>query len=137
MHGWPAPAQGGHQLPCAGKGHQTAQQRVAEEQLRRELTEWRADHEKRWAQESERQERLGQEQARLESQQDARLTAVEGAHEEQVQRLATLVTALEALRLQTVSENHETRLIAQRAWEQLGQALQQVVGNLRELWEKE
>jgi chromosome segregation ATPase len=111
--------------------------RVAEEQLRRELREFRSENDKLWAKETERHERLGQEQTRLDAGQDTRLAAIEEWRETTEKRLAAQLEALETFRVQVASESRETRLAGQRAWEQLGQSLQSVVANMRELWQEE
>ncbi len=73
-------------------------QRLAEEQLRREMREMRGENDRRWAQEMERREQILAAQAQRDDAQDLRLTDLEQGHEDHTAALASLEERLAALR---------------------------------------
>ncbi|MBC7240098.1 MAG: hypothetical protein H5T71_08380, partial [Chloroflexi bacterium] len=73
-------------------------QRLAEEQLRREMREMRGENDRRWAQEMERREQILAAQAQRDDAQDLRLTDLEQGREDHAAALANLEERLAALR---------------------------------------
>lgn len=80
-------------------------QRIAEDQFRHEMREWRSENERRWAQESERGEAALEDQAQVDNLQDDRLSEVEQAHAHLSSELANLKEGLERLANQSQEES--------------------------------
>ena len=112
-------------------------QRVSDEQIRREFREWQSENDRRWALETDQRERTLAEQTHMGAQQDDRLTVLEEWQEEVKARLVSLGQALDELRIDMDSENHETRMVVQRGWESLSRTILQILSELRGIREME
>jgi hypothetical protein len=112
-------------------------QRIAEEQLRRELREWRSENDLRWAQELERRQKWSKEQAEREDAQEQRLSVLEQGREED--RKAAL--AQEERNLQAhaalAAKLDETRLAHVRTLKAQAKTLHDLLAELRGLFGEE
>ncbi|MBM3187942.1 MAG: hypothetical protein FJZ90_04375 [Chloroflexi bacterium] len=106
-------------------------QRVAEEQLRRELRESRGEVDRRLNQEMERRERIVEEQAQKEDAQNARLANLEQLQEGYKAALAAHTERLSELKSEFQAESAKLREVQRRAWQSFSEALQGVASEIR------
>jgi len=103
------------------------QQRVAEEQLRREMRELRAETDYRWAQELERRKLSAQAQDRRDTEQDTRLAALEEGMEKATAQLEEATSTIRALREALDHDRALQREEHIRMWDTISRALQQAI----------
>ncbi|MBN1401391.1 MAG: hypothetical protein JXA74_11175 [Anaerolineae bacterium] len=101
-------------------------QRIAEEQLRRELVELRSELDRRWAREEQRREAAAEAQMGLDDAQDQRLTATESQLEKQRAALDELSLRLGAVRSEQMRATEQLASSHRNAWSSLADALQDV-----------
>ena len=112
-------------------------QKIAEEQLRRDLRQWRGETDRRWAQEAERREKGLEAHSAISDAQDARIVVVEDATEQQESALRSLGDRLDTLRADLAAESQKLTSAQQRAWETLVETFQAVEVEFRSLSESE
>jgi chromosome segregation ATPase len=105
-------------------------QRIAEEQLRRELLELRSELDRRWAREEQRREAAAEAQAGLDDAQDKRLAEAESQLENQRAVLDELAVRLAAVRSEQMSATEQLSSSHRHAWSALADALQDVAATL-------
>lgn len=111
-------------------------QRIAEEQLRRELREWRSENDRRWTQEVERRQRNTEEQAERDDAQDQRLADLDQLRADAAARLGSLGDRLSASRVELLASLANLKGIQQRLLQGLvdisGRAMAEVDGSPEE-----
>jgi chromosome segregation ATPase len=105
-------------------------QRIAEEQLRRELLELRSELDRRWAREEQRRGAAAEAQSGLEDVQDKRLAEAEGELEKQTAALDELSRRLAAVRGEQMRATEQLSSSHRHAWSALADALQEVATTL-------
>ena len=112
-------------------------QRIAEEQLRRELREWRSENDLRWAQEMERRQKWSKEQAEREDAQEQRLSVLEqGREEDRKAALAQEERNLQA-HVALAAKLDETRMAHVRVLKAQAKTIQDLLAELRGLFGEE
>jgi chromosome segregation ATPase len=111
-------------------------QRVAEEQLRRELREWRSENDRRWTQEVERHERYAGGQAERDEAQDQALDHLAQLQADLAGRLGSLEDRTSSSRLGLLADLANVKGIQQRLLQKLidtvGESVAELDGSLRE-----
>jgi len=105
-------------------------QRLAEEQLRRDLRDAQAENDRRWSQEADRREAAQVALGEQQDMQDVRLSASEEAHEATVRRIETLQRALDVLSERHASDHDQVVAMQRRSWRDLARITQAVLDTL-------
>jgi hypothetical protein len=106
-------------------------QRLAEDQLRRELREFQRENEQRWAQQKQRQDHLVATQSEREDAQDERLDMLQEADEAANTALESLRQRLEALHAEAKAEMERFRSVQYEAWEHVARGWAETIAQLR------
>jgi len=112
-------------------------QRVTEEQLRRELREWKSDNDRRWAQETERVERTADEQAAANSSRDQRLTGLEQARDQLVLLTDVLGKKLDAIQHEGEVSVGQLRGMQESTWKTFARGIEAVLSELQDTPEED
>ena len=112
-------------------------QRVAEEQLRRELREWRSENDRRWTQEVERHERYTEGQAERDEAQEQGLEDLAQLQADLAARLGSLDDRTSASRAELLADLANVKGIQQRLLQRLvdtvGKSVAELDGSLKEV----
>jgi chromosome segregation ATPase len=106
-------------------------QRISEEQMQRELREWRSENDRRWAQEVERRDQPWKAQAQHNDAQERRLTTLEEGQEGLSNMLRSLEERINTLREDLVSDADKMKWVQRRAWVGFAETLQEVITEMR------
>ena len=112
-------------------------QRIAEEQLRRELREWRSEDDRRWSQITDAQSKEAEEQAKRDQGQDLRLADLEGKRTQDVQAVAVVRDALSEARIALDSELRAVRVAVLRYARTENEAFGRSLAELVAAWKDE
>ena len=111
--------------------------KIAEEQLRRDLREWRTEIDRRWAQETEKREVTQETHLARDDDQDARLEDLAEKHEELVQAVAQIPGQIKGGHDELASEIGHLRRGHMLALKRQAKAFQDLVVELRGLFGEE
>ncbi len=106
-------------------------QRLAEDQLRRELREFQRENEQRWAQQKQRQEHLVVTQAEREDAQEKRLDTLQEVDEATSSALESLRQRLEVLHAEAKVEMERFRDVQYETWENAARGWAETISQLR------
>ncbi len=106
-------------------------QRLAEDQLRRELREFQRENEQRWAQQKQRQDHLAATQAEREDAQDERIEASQEAEGMLNSALESLRQRLDALHAESKADVERFRAVQHEAWEHVARSWAETIAQLR------
>ena len=117
------------QLAALGETDLTPQ-RIAEEQLRRELREWRSEEDRRWATATLAQSKSMEEQAKRDQARDAHLQDLDARHAQGAHELTMLRDALAEAR---VAVNAQLRMVREGLMRHLALERETIERSLTEL----
>jgi hypothetical protein len=106
-------------------------QRLAEDQLRRELREFQRENEQRWAQQKQRQDHIVATQAEREDAQEKRLDTLQEVDEVTSSALESLRQRLEVLHAEVKVEIERFRGVQYEAWEHVARGWAETIAQLR------
>jgi hypothetical protein len=106
-------------------------QRLAEDQVRRELREFQRENEQRWAQQKQRQDHLVATQAEREDAQDKRIEALQEIDGVAKVALESLRQRLEVLHAEVKGEIEHFRGVQYEAWENVARGWAETISQLR------
>jgi len=112
-------------------------QRIGEEQLRRELAEWRSENDHRWAQEVDRREHEAEAQVVRDEAQDERLAKAEQSQQDILEVISTLAERVTILHDQLERDIERFVRLEQTLWQAVANATQDALANARDLGNQE
>jgi hypothetical protein len=112
-------------------------QRIGEEQLRRELGEWRSENDHRWAQEVDRREHEAEAQMVRDEAQDERLAKAEQSQQDTLEVISTLAERVTILHDQLERDIERFVRLEQTLWQAVANATQDALENARNLGSQE
>jgi hypothetical protein len=112
-------------------------QRIAEEQLRRELREWRSEDDRRWSQMTTAQSKTTDEQAKRDQGQDVRLDDLETKRTQDVQEVVVLRDVLAQAQISLEAELRAVREAVLRYARAENESLGRALVELTAAWKRE
>ena len=112
-------------------------QRIAEEQLRRELGEWRSENDHRWAQEVDRREHEAEAQAARDEAQDALLARADQAQQDTLEAISSLAERVTMVHDQLERDLGSFVRWEQTLWQAVTNATQDALANAHDLGDQE